>query len=291
MVAHERRLRQSRRPGVRDALEDLASPLDGYGWASTGVYVFFDPLTGAILYVGLARDLAVRFGQHHGLVGCPAEGCKRKQIRKWFARPAYLGYAAFVQSPMNQSDTARWRASLDTLPRNLYDEETPEFRDLPTEGLGHAVLLEGILIEAHRRRHGAWPPWNRIGGSQKGQELATPDAGNLFDLLTGAADSLLVARHTLRELSAEAVTTEYESILHAARLQAMMRTYGRGISTETIVTASRDMATAPHFPPDLREEASRVMHSGYLEREPPPPAIPGSTPGTYRRSSHQAPFD
>jgi hypothetical protein len=64
-------VRSDERAVVRDALEEIASPLDTYGWSSSGIYVFWDP-TGdrSILYIGMAVDLPQRIGQHFGLVGC-----------------------------------------------------------------------------------------------------------------------------------------------------------------------------------------------------------------------------
>jgi len=61
---------------LREAIDDLASPLDTYGFASTGVYIFFDPDTKDILYIGLARDLSERFAQRNALIKMAAKSCK-----------------------------------------------------------------------------------------------------------------------------------------------------------------------------------------------------------------------
>lgn len=44
-----------------NAIDDLCSPKDNYGWASAGIYCFW-------VYIGLAGDLAERFKQHNGIL-------------------------------------------------------------------------------------------------------------------------------------------------------------------------------------------------------------------------------
>ncbi|MFB7860290.1 hypothetical protein, partial [Rhodococcus qingshengii] len=143
------------RKKVAAALEDLCSPLDNYGWASVGVYMFSKPATNDtpknwaddVLYVGLARDLPERFNQHTGLLGCPASGCKRKQIDKWFSTNDTIRFSCFVQSPLDQSIGHRRRAQLN----KHFDEENDEsFLNDPPCGLESAKLVEGQLIETYR---------------------------------------------------------------------------------------------------------------------------------------------
>lgn len=72
--------RDQDRVAVRDAIEEIASPLDGYGWSSAGIYAFWDPETHRDPLLGLATDLPYRFGQHTGLVKCRPTSCKIVQI-------------------------------------------------------------------------------------------------------------------------------------------------------------------------------------------------------------------
>ena len=53
---------------MASAIEDLCSPNDSYGWASAGIYCFWDYCAEEILYIGLAGDLAERFRQHNGIL-------------------------------------------------------------------------------------------------------------------------------------------------------------------------------------------------------------------------------
>ena len=64
------------------AIDDICCPSDNYGWASAGIYCFWDYNTHEVLYIGLASDLYERFRQHNGLLPMQNEGCKYKQIQE-----------------------------------------------------------------------------------------------------------------------------------------------------------------------------------------------------------------
>ena len=86
---------------IADAIDDLCSPTDNYGWASARIYCFWDYYAEAVLYIGLAGNLAERFKQHNGILPIK-EGSKQKQIEDYFSRNERLGYTIFVQSPLSQ---------------------------------------------------------------------------------------------------------------------------------------------------------------------------------------------
>lgn len=77
---------------IADAIEDLCSPNDNYGWASAGIYCFWDYYIEEVLYIGLAGDLAERFKQHNGIFPLK-EGSKQKKIEEYFSRNERLGYS------------------------------------------------------------------------------------------------------------------------------------------------------------------------------------------------------
>ena len=83
------------------AIDDLCSPSDNYGWASAGIYCFWDYYAEAILYIGLAGDLAERFKQHNGILPLKS-GSKQKEIEDYFSKNDRLGYTIFVQSSLSQ---------------------------------------------------------------------------------------------------------------------------------------------------------------------------------------------
>ena len=68
---------------IADSLDDLCCPNDNYGWASAGIYCFWDYDLRKILYIGLASDLAVRFKQHNGILPL-SSGSKQKKIEEYF---------------------------------------------------------------------------------------------------------------------------------------------------------------------------------------------------------------
>ena len=44
---------------MADAIDDLCSPTDNYGWASAGIYCFWDYYAEAVLYIGLHNICAI----------------------------------------------------------------------------------------------------------------------------------------------------------------------------------------------------------------------------------------
>ena len=73
--------RENEKQQMADAIDDLCCPNDNYGWASAGIYCFWDYYTHEVLYIGLAGDLAERFMQHNGLLHVES-GSKEKQINE-----------------------------------------------------------------------------------------------------------------------------------------------------------------------------------------------------------------
>ncbi len=232
---------------VRDALEEIASPLDSYGWSSDAVYTFWCPATRNLLYVGLAVDIAQRFAQHLSIGSRRTRGCKAAELQGWFATHREVGYSVIFQSSFMQPPVGRHRRS----PGRLADEPLP----------GELRLLEGRFIEAHRRRFGRVPPWNAIGGSRSGQlQMANVGPDNLFELLTGQKDSLLVARPSIRELAASATAVFYEDCMHTARLRAAMSvSLGGDIRSEAILGELIDLTAQD-------ETARRLVNDRWISR-------------------------
>src|SRR4051812_11028108 len=102
------------RTKVADALDDLCAPGESYGFASGGVYCFWDLATREPLYIGRAIDLADRFRQHNGIGSKRVKGTKLEHINAHFAggEDIPLGYSILVRSPLSQSTTARGRKAL-----------------------------------------------------------------------------------------------------------------------------------------------------------------------------------
>ena len=72
------------RKEMADAIEDLCSPNDNYGWSSAGIYCFWDYYTREVLYIGLASDLSDRFRQHNGIKLVSDSSCKFIKIEEYF---------------------------------------------------------------------------------------------------------------------------------------------------------------------------------------------------------------
>lgn len=150
---------------MADAIEEICSPNDNMGWASAGIYCFWDYYIEEILYIGLASDLSDRFKQHNGINHVSDSSCKYQKIEEYFKSNERLGYSIFVQSPLSQPLTHR---NKNTYEKFAKQENAPVEDILSEQGREDIKQVEGILIEAFRRRHGQFPPWNEVGGSKDG---------------------------------------------------------------------------------------------------------------------------
>ncbi|PEF07918.1 hypothetical protein COM97_03680 [Bacillus thuringiensis] len=198
---------------IIEAVEDLCNPSSGYGWSSAGIYCFWDYTTKEVLYIGLARDLLDRFKQHNGITRVDPKGCKIEKIEEYFQSKQKLGYSIFVQSSMHQAFGKKNKGILGN-----YTEDQFPFAQYPIDDI---KMTEGILIESYKKKHGNLPPWNRVGGSIKGQTAATDGNYILVESLTHQNISPFIARHTLRELYADSTYLWYEEYLHGARMQML----------------------------------------------------------------------
>lgn len=186
---------------MAEYIEEICSPLDTIGWASSGIYSFWDYGTKNILYIGLASDLYVRFKQHNGLLPIDDNACKYQQIQDYFKSREKLGYTILVQSPLSQPIVQR--------NEKKYMEFLEKHKGIPInnyaieDGLESIRSAEGQLIEAYRLYTGDIPPWNKIGGDVYARKYATK--GNFLQIIQafslGDTQNFLVSRSTIRELA------------------------------------------------------------------------------------------
>lgn len=206
---------------LAEAIEDLCSPNDNYGWASAGIYCFWDYYAEAVLYIGLAGDLAERFRQHNGILPIK-EGSKQKKIEEYFSKNERLGYTIFVKSPLSQPLVHRNKTLYEKFARQ---QNTPVEDLLSEQGRDDIKRVEGILIEYFRRKYGHFPPWNNIGGSVAGQNRVIENNINIVKSFCTPDDyaiNPIVSRSTIRELSQNPEWAWYENYLHGARMNLLM---------------------------------------------------------------------
>ena len=213
--------RKSETRELAEAIEDLCRPNDSYGWASAGIYCFWDYYIEEILYIGLAGDLSERFRQHNGILPLK-HGSKQDKIEQYFSCNERLGYTIFVQSPLSQPLVHRNRTHY----KKFATQRNAPVEDLLSkEGKADIHRVEGILIESYRRKHGHLPPWNEIGGSKEGQNSVRLNNYNIVKSFSSPDDyarNPIVSRSTIRELSNNAIYTAFESYLHAVRMYMLM---------------------------------------------------------------------
>lgn len=204
------------------AIDDICCPSDNYGWASAGIYYFWDYNTHEVLYIGLASDLYERFRQHNGLLPMQNEGCKYKQIQEYFMSHTKLGYSIFVQSPLSQPIVHR--------NKDYYEQFAAEnhvnLKNYTTEqGIKDIKRVEGILIEAYRKSYGHFPKWNKVGGSIEGQQRVMKHNINIVKSFSNPQlfeMNPIVSRSTIRELSDNPTYEGFESFLHAVRMCVLL---------------------------------------------------------------------
>ena len=233
------------------ALNDLCCATDTYGWASAGIYSFWNYYTKEIYYIGLAVDLEERFKQHTGITVINQDSCKKNYIDLYFKKYDKLGYSIFVQSPLSQPITNKnkhiWRKE-DIKEMGVLDLRGGEDRE-------DLKIVEGILIQAYKLKYGRFPAWNNVGGSIKGQVNATIGNYDIVESFVNEKLSPLVARATIRELSGDPVFTGFEIYLHAVRMHMLYHQ----MSFEEAINFVKEH--------DILNTNKRIMKMNYLNRK------------------------
>ena len=207
---------------IAECIEDLCSPNDNYGWASAGIYCFWDYYIEEVLYIGLASDLCTRFKQHNGLLPIDEDCSKQKQIEKYFSCNERLGYTIFVQSPLSQPLVHRNRGVYEKFAQQI---NAPVEDMLSERGKKDIKRVEGILIESYRRKYGHLPPWNKVGGAVEGQHKVMENNINIVKSFCKPdmyAVSPIISHSTLRELSNNPTYASYENFLHVVRVYMLI---------------------------------------------------------------------
>lgn len=237
------------------AIDDLCCPNDNYGWASAGIYSFWDYNSHEVLYIGLASDLTVRFEQHNGLLSMPEDGCKHTYITQYFQNHDKLGYTIFVQSPFSQPMVHRNKAMFE----KIAAEFNSPVKDYASEqGIDDIKRVEGILIEAYNQYYGKLPAWNKVGGSTIGQHRVLPNNINIvksFSNPQAYAVNPIVSRSTIRELSNNPSYEGYESFLHAVRMYVLMM----GMEFKDALEFANSLDTFGWY--------EKMRDAGYLEKQ------------------------
>lgn len=238
-------------------IEEICSPLDTVGWASAGIYSFWDCDTKEVLYIGLASDLYIRFKQHNGILPIDDNACKYQQIREYFTSHTKLGYTILVQSPLSQPIVQR--------NEKLYREFLEKPKGIPIgnyageEDLEHIRLAEGQLIEACRIATGDIPKWNKMGGDVYARKFAT--VGNYLQIVkaftTYDTGNFLVSRSSLRELAENATYEWFEVQLHGLRM--MMLTMG--------LSYQEALDFQLKFNPYFQSNIDRINDENYMEKK------------------------
>jgi hypothetical protein len=236
--------------GIADSLDEICSPKDLTGWASSGIYSFWNYYTKEIYYIGLAIDLAERFKQHNGMLPISDEAYKYHQITDYFSKNQKLGYSIFVHSSLAQAKTHRNQLNID------FDDNTEWISQESKENI---KIIEGSFIEALKKRNNNLPQWNKVGGSDIGRKRVSLEMyDQLVGCLTGNQHDPLVARSSIREIANNPVFEWYEINLHSARMGMLSR---RNAFEQAI---TEQLAINPFF----IQVYSEIVVANYLENHP-----------------------
>lgn len=274
---------------IAAALDDLCSPADTYGFSCAAIYAFWSVPQRELLYIGLTKNIALRFRQHVGLVKCDPKCCKVAQITDYFQSNERLGYSVLVQSSLMQvvgsAEARALEASLPDLPDDLVSDEVNLEDVFGTEQ--EIAVAEGMLLELHRQLGDKLPKWNKVGGAVAGRKRrslyshaaqlsAIADEmqgkspqeidqeieakGPPFELLLnleGSELSVLNAHSTLREMSADPKTGYYEILLHGVRMLVVTQM----VSYESALHIHR------HLDDTVKQYFEEMTAQGYLEKQ------------------------
>ncbi|MCI5157382.1 MAG: GIY-YIG nuclease family protein [Candidatus Electrothrix sp. AUS1_2] len=246
---------------IARSIDYLFSPRTNNGWASAGVYCFWDTKTYEILYVGLAVDLAQRFKQHNGLIEVNPNGCKRKQILDWFNKNEMIGYSILAQSSFSQPSCTRFNIR-NGLTRKEMDSQ---YGELVQQGHEAIVRTEGLLIEAHRKAKGRKPRWNKVSGSKIGAERATASHYYLLKLFCGEEDDWNISRKSILTLYQNATYEKWEDYLHAIRLFAITHRYSFNEALKRYHEISNKIS--PVLNSVLEQIKSEIIDNNYLPKK------------------------
>ena len=212
--------KESEKSEIVNALDDICSPKDTYGWASSGIYSYWDYDTKEILYIGLAVDLTMRFKQHNGFYkSIDKNTCKVEEIDNYFKTKSKLGFSIIVQSSLSQPITSSIKKQYKIfesigIPLEDYFDE---------EGRKNIKVTEGALLEAFRKLKGDLPLWNKIKGAIDGQKRAEGIKMETFNkIMTNNEPHYLTAQSSLREIAKNPIVERYENFLHVLRMNRLV---------------------------------------------------------------------
>ena len=211
--------KESEKKEIAKALYEICSPKDNYGWASAGIYSYWDYDTKEILYIGLAVDLTKRFKQHNGFYKTiDRNTCKVGEIDNYFKTKSKLGFSIIVQAPLSQPII-----SLNKKQYKIFESMGIPVEDYSgEEGRDNIKLQEGVLLEAFRKLKGDFPLWNKMNGAIDGQKRAGIIKLETFKVMTNNEPHYLIARSSLREIAKYPTIERYENFLHSLRIMIPM---------------------------------------------------------------------
>lgn len=252
------------RAKLLEAIDTVCGPVGSYGWSTAGVYVFWDPDTREVLYVGLALNLLQRFQQHNGVAPCPAAGCKRDKVLAYLANNRPLGYSLILQTrnrkPVCQGVQTITEADMEWFEEQLCVFSVEEAKELLNKEIDVTIRrTEGAMLAAFKADNGRLPAWNSIGGIDSYYPpFELDDARDYLKAVTSQPSRFdpLIVKASIVDIADNPSWEGYEEYLHGVRLFCR-----KGFRWED----AWKMAENPETDPLKRR--SRMVEQGYLDRK------------------------
>ncbi|MGQ3678062.1 GIY-YIG nuclease family protein [Tenacibaculum discolor] len=213
---------------VADSLNELCHPNENYGWASAGVYSYWNYYTNEVLYIGLASDLTQRFKQHNGFhKSIDKKTCKVEKIQEYFDKNEKIGFSIIVQSIISQPFTSKLK--------KRGAEKSSSFIDFHgNEGIESIKHQEGLLIEAYKLANGKIPEWNKINGAKSGRKSAKLKNYESLKIISNQNKHLLLSKSSLFEIAENPTFERFENFLHSVRISTPTLGYATSLKLSRV---------------------------------------------------------
>ncbi len=162
-------------PKVIRAITSAAGP----GWSSSGVYVFWDPKSKRVLYVGKATDLATRIADHNGLHAGSGAASKWGRVKGLIDSRGSAGLTLVMAPPeirrAEKTAQARYRVRVGRIVpvadpiRATFESDIVRFSAAANFAI---AAVESALIRRYADNGNLWPEWNDAEGAMWGRDLA-----------------------------------------------------------------------------------------------------------------------
>lgn len=206
---------ESEKGQILDALNEICSPNDTYGWSSAGLYSFWDYETKEILYLGSANNLPNEIKLQNGQIDNPfAYLSLSGKIDNYFRKKQKLGISLLLQSPLEVPEQVNYTSTGIKFNQLVNIPNKP----ITIPSLQPIVVHEKSLLQMAKGISGKVPVWNKKKNTEQTMVTEFKTKKEVIETMVTNDSNFLVAQSTLREIARNPVLVRYESFLHMLRI-------------------------------------------------------------------------